>query len=94
MTEQEEKFWYGATNEEIEAAYQKARKELCEGLFKAEDKLAYLRNEAEKQGFVFSTDPYKALPDIKELCNFFKIEEYELDKESARIEQMASPEGL
>lgn len=94
MIEQEERFWYGATNDEIEAAYQEARKDLCEGLFKAEDKLAYLRNEAEKQGFVFSTEPNKVLPDIKELCKFFNIEEYQLDKESARIEQMASPEGL
>jgi len=52
---------------------------LIEGLHKAKDKLTYLRNEAEEQGFVFSTNPYQVLPDIKELCKFFDINEYELD---------------
>ena len=94
MLEQEERFWYGATNDEIEDAYEKAREDLREGLYNASDKLTYLRNEAAKQGFVFSMDSNKALPDIKELCRFFKLEEYELDRESARIEQMASTEGL
>ena len=94
MTEQEERFWYGGTKAEIEAAYQKAKNDIHEGLLKADDKLAYLRDEAAKQGFVFSNNPYKALPDIKELCKFFEIEEYELDSESLRIERMASPEGL
>ena len=94
MTEQQERFWYGGTKAEIEAAYQKAKSDIHEGLRNAKDKLAYLRDEAAKQGFVFSTNPYKALPDIKELCKFFEIEEYELDSESLRIERMASPEGL
>ena len=48
-------------------------------LYKAKDKLTYLRNEAEKQGYIFSTNPYKVLPDISELCEFFNINEYELD---------------
>ena len=78
MTEQQERFWYGGTKAEIEAAYQKARKQLLDGLHKADDKLTYLRDEAEKQGFVFSNDPYKVLPDIRELCKFFRIEEYEI----------------
>ena len=94
MTEQEERFWFGGTKEEIEEAYQEAKNDLREGLYNAKDKLAYLRNEAIKQGFVFSNNPYKALPDIQELCKFFEIEEYELDSESLRIERMASPEGL
>ena len=78
MTEQQERFWYGGTKAEIEAAYQKAKSDIHEGLRNAKDKLAYLRDEAEKQGFVFSNDPYKVLPDIRELCKFFKIEEYEI----------------
>lgn len=94
MTKQEERFWYGGTKEEIEEAYQQTKSDIHEGLLKADDKLAYLRSEAEKNGFVFSTNPYKALPDIKELCKFFEIEEYELDSESFKIERMASPEGL
>lgn len=97
MTEQEERFWYGATNKEIEEAYQKAKMELLIGLQNTkgeEAKLEYLRAEATKQGFVFSNNPYQALPDIKELCNFFEIEESDLDEEAAEIKRMATPQGL
>ena len=86
MTEQEERFWYGGTKAEIEAAYQKARKQLLDGLHKADDKLAYLRDEAEKQGFVFSNNPYMVLPDIRELCKFFDLAEYELEYEEVNNE--------
>ena len=88
MTEQQERFWYGGTEEEIETAYQKAKNDLHEGLRNAKDKLAYLRNEAEKQGFVFSNNPYKVLPDIKELCKFFDIKEYDIfDKDNDNDEE-------
>ena len=47
MTEQQERFWYGGTKAEIEAAYQKAKSDIHEGLRNAKDKLAYLRAEAD-----------------------------------------------
>lgn len=64
--------------------------DIHEGLRNAKDKLAYLRDEAEKRGFVFSNNPYKVLPDVKELCEFFKIPEYKIsdDKDIDEEEEL------
>ena len=77
MTEQEERFWYGGTKAEIEAAYQKARKQLLDGLYKADDKLAYLRNEAEKYNpyMAYGSDGYIYNPNnIQEQLGYLKSE--------------------